>query len=255
MSPRNSKKRHAPKQADLKKLSLMDAIEKYMPDRRRVITRLGKGRSEPDGDIIKSTNVVKYRRFPVTWGIPMDELGYSYWMQSFIAYQPVMPWDDLIFCLNTYLPEARSFIHEEFIKTCKNVPYLIMFDSDVVAPIGAVEKLLSYRLPLVGGWYPKKSEDPKERKPVVYDFSMINEKGMAMWKIRQEVGEGLEKVDGAGAGFWVMRRDVAEAIGPRPYDMLRCGEDLELCLKVKEAGFDIYIDWQIKAEHRGVFSI
>ena len=83
----------------------------------------------------------------------------------------------------------------------------------------------------------------------------MEDDGKASWQIRKERGEGLQEVDGAGAGFWVMSREVAEAIGSRPYDYLRCGEDLEMCLKVREAGYKMYIDWDLKAEHRGVFSI
>jgi hypothetical protein len=219
-----------------------------------MVTRLGSSKSEKEHEVVAKVSTIKYRRFPIAWGIPMDELGYSYWFAKFLQ-QDLMPWDPLIYCLNTYLPEARSFIHETFVSMPDEVKYLVMLDSDVIPPEGAISKLVAYKKPLVGGWYCKKTEESKDRLPVVYDFDRIDENGVAKWKGRKEPGEGLERVDGAGAGFWVMRRDVAEAIGPRPYDMLRCGEDLEMCLKVKEAGFDIWIDWSLKAEHRGVFSV
>lgn len=255
MSKRSAKKRHEKKPVDVSKLSVADALEQFAPDRRKVVTRIGQGAGEETGKIGIQTSYVEFRRFSVAWGVPMDELGYSYWFMNFVQHN-IMPWDDLIICLNTYLPEARSFIHESFVKETKASNYLVMLDSDVIPPPHAVEKLIKRKLPLVGGWYPKKAESEAERKPVVYDFAEIRESdGKAMWHIRDKPGEGLEKVDGAGAGFWVMRRDVAEAIGPRPYDYLRCGEDLEMCLKVKEAGYDIYIDWDLKAEHRGVFSV
>jgi hypothetical protein len=66
------------------------------------------------------------------------------------------------------------------------------------------------------------------------------------------VFEGLEKVDVAGAGCWLMHRSVAEAIGRRPYDMNDGGEDLKLCQKVREAGFDLHIDWSVECLHVGV---
>jgi len=59
-------------------------------------------------------------------------------------------------------------------------------------------------------------------------------------------------VDAAGAGCWLMHRDVAKAIGHSPYDMQTGGEDLSLCLKVHEAGFDTWIDWDIACAHAGV---
>ena len=254
MSNRDANKRHEKKPIDLSKLSVPEAMEKFMPDRRKIITRLGKGKGDADGNVLNTTQNVRFRRFSIAWGVPMDELGYSYWFMHFVQ-QSIMPWDDIIICLNTYLPEARSFIHESFVKESKASKYLVMLDSDVIPPMGSIEKLITYKLPLVGGWYPKKSEIESERKPVVYDFVRIAEDGKAMWRIRNKIGEGIEEVDGAGAGFWVMNREVAEAIGPRPYDYLRCGEDLELCLKVREAGYKMYIDWNLKAEHRGVFSV
>lgn len=251
---RDTKKRHEKKPVNFSGLSVVEGMEKFMPNQRTVITRAGGGLSDTEPAVVHNTTQVRYRRFPVAWGVPADELGYSYWMMHFVQ-QPLMPWDPIIFCLNTYLPEARSFIHESFVKDLKGCDYLVMLDSDVIPPPGAIAKLLTYKMPLVGGWYRRKSEDIAKRNPVVYDFDSIQDDGKAMWRMRSEPGEGIEKVDGAGAGFWVMRRDVAEAIGPRPYDYLRCGEDLEMCLKVKEAGFDIHIDWSMQAEHRGVLSI
>jgi hypothetical protein len=76
-----------------------------------------------------------------------------------------------------------------------------------------------------------------------------------VWTARKEPGKGLEKVDGAGAGCWLMHRKVAEAIGAEPYDMLRGGEDLDLCLKVTQAGFDIHSDWDIACAHAGVMYV
>lgn len=250
MSNRSASKRH---EKNVAGMNVAEALEKYAPDKKRIVTRLGKGRGNVDGVVIDNTTTIKYRRYSVAWGVPMDELGYSYWFSRFLQ-QEIMPWDPLIFCLSTYLPQARSFIHDSFLKMGDEVQYLVMLDSDVIPPVGAVAKLLTYKLPMVGGWYTKKDENPEGRHPVVYDFLKFNEEGIAKWVGRKEPGEGVEKVDGAGAGFWVMRRDVAEAIGKSPYDFMRSGEDLELCLKVKEAGFDMYIDWSMKAEHRGAFS-
>lgn len=250
----NQRKRHENKLKDVSDMGVVDAMKKFMPDSRHVITRIGTSRSESEGEVIEQTSTIRYRRFSVAWSSPMDELGYSYWTLHFVQ-QPIMPWDDIILCLNTYVTHARNFIHKTFLEVSKSCKYLVMLDSDVIPPPFTVEKLIAMNLPLVGGWYPKKTKDPAERKPVVYNFDHFDDDGKALWKERAVPGEGIEEVDGAGAGFWVMRRDVAEAIGKEPYSMDRCGEDLELCLKVREAGFPIYIDWDIRAEHRGVMSV
>jgi hypothetical protein len=49
-----------------------------------------------------------------------------------------------------------------------------------------------------------------------------------------------------------MSRQVAVAIGEKPYDMLRGGEDLELCRKVVAGGFELWIDWDVECGHAGV---
>jgi len=129
-------------------------------------------------------------------------------------------------------------------------PWLMMLDSDVLPPPYFVERLLAHKKDMVGGWYKLKGG---ATEPVVYDFEgMSPETGKGMWKRRSKPGEGLERVDAAGAGCWLMSRKVAEAIGSKPYDMTRGGEDLELCLKVKEAGFNIYVDWSLACAHCGL---
>jgi len=253
LSPRNTKKRHEDKPVDYSKMDIVDTFKEFAPTTKKYAALLGKGVDDVGGETDINTTTIRYRRFSVAWGVPMDELGYSYWFINFMKLN-FMPWDGVIFALNTYLPEARSFIHEQFLTVTTEAKYLIMLDSDVIPPIGAIEKLLARKLPLVGGWYPKKTHKEEDRKPVVYDYVGLRN-GKPKWKIRDKPGEGLEEVGAAGAGFWVMRRDVAEAIGKRPYDMLKAGEDLEMCRKVREAGFKIYIDWDLKAEHRGVFSV
>ena len=65
----------------------------------------------------------------------------------------------------------------------------------------------------------------------------------------------MERVDGAGAGSWLMRRDVAEALGESPYDMNSGGEDLKLCRKITEAGFEMFVDWNTPCAHCGVFFV
>jgi len=50
----------------------------------------------------------------------------------------------------------------------------------------------------------------------------------------------------------VMRRDAAEALGENPYDMNSGGEDMKLCLRLKELGIPIFVDWSIQCAHAGV---
>lgn len=220
-------------------------IAKQAPPQQIVIPALpDKKMIYVDGKILNVS--VSMRVEPVYWAFPMDELMFSKFFVNFLQLG-CMPQDPCGTRIGTYLPEARNFLHEQFLKTeCK---WMVMLDSDVMPPPNFLPRLLEYNLPLVGGWYSRKD---RNNEPVVYDYVKMEGDGVHWWQIRKTPGEGLEKVDGAGAGVWLMRRDVAEALGPNPYDMEHGGEDLVLCRKVTELGFPIHIDWSIACAHVGV---
>ena len=195
------------------------------------------------------------RTTPVCGGIPFDEISYSRWVQSMFIHNRMMPWDDFMTTASTYLPEARNDIHEDYVSLTGD-DWLMMLDSDVSPPPAIVDKLLAHTkdpdVKMVGGWYRKKAEP---YSPVVYqDLGGLGEDGKYSYRIYEEsdIGTGLERVDAAGAGCWLMHRSVAEAIGKRPYDMEHGGEDLKLCKKVLEAGFKLFIDWSLACGHVGV---
>ena len=198
--------------------------------------------------------VTMVRVTPICIGIPFDEVVFSKWVRHMMASVRPQPWDDFITSSSTYLPDARNLIHEQYLEHSKS-EFLWMLDSDVIPPPNIVGVLLKHMqrkdIRIVGGWYRKK-DDPY--LPVVYHDAGFDDKGVMQYDQygNNEVGEGLEKVDAAGAGCWLMHRSVAEAIGPRPYDMNQGGEDLLLCRKVKAAGFDLFIDWDIACAHAGV---
>ena len=188
---------------------------------------------------------VRLRTESIYWAFPMDELMFSSWFLNFINLD-FMPWDSFGVQLNTYLPDARNYLHEKFLKS--GLEYMVMLDSDVLPPPDFIQRLMGHNKPMVGGWYRKKGGNSE---PVVYDY-VQNDKGIHWWSIRKEPGQGLEQVDGAGAGCWLMKREVAEALGPKPYEMEHGGEDLDLCFKTTKAGFPIFIDWSIACAHAGV---
>lgn len=231
---------HKPK---MKKVTL-DGLSKMITDRAPKVVR----RMEVNaGGVTNDEEVqVEIRTFPVSWGIPMDELIFAKWFNSFIRLR-IMPWDEMITTMSTYLPDARNIIHQGFV-TKSQSEWLVMLDSDVLPPPDFLKRLMAHNLPMVGGWYRKKGAP---FAPVVYDI-YEGEGDKTIYKPRLEPGTGLEKVDGAGAGCWLMHRSVAVAIGERPYDMNGGGEDLQLCRKVIAAGFDIVIDWSVACAHVGV---
>lgn len=194
--------------------------------------------------VIKQPMAVRTK--PIAIGIPCDEVMFTKFFRNYQRLT-IMPWDDLLGTDSTYLPEARNAIHDIFLET-SGCEYLFMLDSDVMPQPDIIDRLLAHHLPVVGGWYKKKDTG----QPVVYDYLNTDEGGVARWKIRDGAGQGLEKVDGAGAGCWLMHRDAVKAIGKSPYDMNRGGEDLDLCLKLHAAGVDTYIDWSLACAHARV---
>ena len=197
--------------------------------------------------------ITQIRITQVCWAFPMDEVVFSPWVTNLLFLRP-MPWDEILTIKHTYLPDARNKLHEQYVNEA-HADWLFMLDSDVCPPPDTLDRLLLHhkrdpRRKMLGGWYRKKGE-PYD--PVVYEYA--KRENDAMWWRNysvDEIGEGLERVDGAGAGCWLMHREIAEALGPRPYNMNEGGEDLTLCKKVSNLGYDMYIDWSIAAAHTGV---
>lgn len=200
----------------------------------------------PAGETERTAVAVRIRHKPVCWGFCFDEVTFSKWVVNMLRI-PMMPWDSYATSQSTYLPDARNTVHQNFLET--ECDYLVMLDSDVLPPHDFVDRLLAHKKPIVGGWYRKKGEP---YPPCVYDYHHTDPDGIRRYNVRREPGKGLESVDAAGAGCWLVHRDVAKAIGPKPFSMEHGGEDLEFCWKVKEAGFDLWIDWDVKCDHAGV---
>jgi len=190
----------------------------------------------------------RIRPTPICWGIPMDETMFSKWFVNFLRFAS-MPWDSYVTTESTYLPIARNDIHAKFLQKTDS-PYLMMLDSDVLPPPNLIDLLLSYEKHIVGGWYKSKSlsEGPH---PIVYNFHSESEDGLH-WENIAEPGKGLEKVDGMGAGCWLMSRELAEELGSEPYSMDTGTEDLGLCKSIMDLGYEMWVDWDMPCAHMGV---
>ena len=231
-----------PSQAYRDAAFIVEALRGKLPETKTVIE------NDPQrGHSIHEKGGVKLRGKPVAWAIPTDEIVYSRFFTNFLRLR-FMPWDDLYTIGSTYLPDARNTLHQFFLEKSE-CEHLVMLDSDVLPPPDFLERLLAHKKPLVGGWYRKKDE---AGTPCVYDHEGTDANGVYWWKARKEPGTGLEQVDGAGAGCWLMHKDVARALGSKPYDMNQGGEDLTLCKRVADLGFPIFIDWTVACAHAGV---
>lgn len=207
----------------------------------------------------------------VCWAFPMDEVLFQDFFVNVWRMRP-MPWDEVLTVKDTYLPSARNKIHSQFVNEAKST-WLVMIDSDVLPPPNFVEKMLLHhkrdpRKKVLSGYYHVKGEP---YNPTVYEYVTMLEaeklpydtkghEGEVAWyrqytpeeeNLRREA-KRLEKVTGVGAGCIVMHREVAAAIGEQPYDMSEGGEDLTLCRKITDAGYDIWVDWSMACAHVGV---
>jgi len=192
---------------------------------------------------------LEYRKTPVVWGIPCDELSFSKFWIRFIGTAGIMPFDGFSVSEGTYLQKARNEIHNKFLKS--KYEYMMMLDSDILFPENMLQTLMSHNLPIVGGWYrDKKSED---HHPTVYDFVSDEEK-FSVFRHRKVAGTGLEKVDATGAGCWLMNKETAIALGEDPYghNISGGGEDFILCRKLMELGIPLHVDWSVSCAHVGV---
>jgi len=207
-------------------------------------------------------HAVRIRTTPVCWGVPCDEVMFAKFFVYFVKHANFMPWDSWATTEGTYLAKARNEIHGRYVRKNNGVPYLMMLDSDIVFPPRLVETLMAHKLPIVGGWYKNKkvinpeAESPETVfHPAVYDFIEDTPDGVSHWKHREQPGTGLEKVDGMGAGCWLMTREVAEALGPEPYETFGGGEDMKLCRKLMQLGIPLHVDWSLNLAHVGVFHV
>jgi len=202
---------------------------------------------------------LQIRTVPVTIGIPMDELMFSKFFSNFVCLS-IMPWDNFITCASTLVEEARNIIHNTYLHKSLS-PYLFMIDSDILPPPDIIERLIADDKPVVGGFYRKKEKFPVKKldgsmtvvqRPVVYDYSRFDGK-RHLYNQRVDDGKGIERVDGMGAGCWLIKREVVEAIGESPFSLSESGEDLCFCRTVYKAGYEVYVDWNIACAHSGVF--
>lgn len=247
--------RHKSKQPNPKYEAIANQIENRIPqDVKHVSYSAGGHTAEIRRHLILRTQ-------PISIGLPMDELMFS---KFFVNYCGIdwMPWDAVITTVSTYLPDARNKIHNMFLEN-DTTSHLLMLDSDVLAPPDIISKLLDHDKDLVGGFYRKKEHFPLVnpdgskrfiQRPVVYDFDSYKD-GVPMYVARMEAGKGLESVAAMGAGCWLMSRKLAEALGKNPYDMNSGGEDMVICKKVKDLGYDIWVDWGIPCAHAGVMYV
>jgi hypothetical protein len=159
----------------------------------------------------------------------------------------------------------------------KHFDYLLMHDSDATWHPEAIERLASRNLPVVTGmiFWRSLPTVPTIGKLVsqgitgAHTYSFAGTVKKMMERVEKERARGnlpqefsnellfpktdddLEEIDGCGAHFCMIRRDVLEKIKPPWFQCTHpnSGEDFYFCQRVKQAGFKIYVDYSVFTGH------
>lgn len=163
---------------------------------------------------------------------------------------------------------GRNSVVKRFLQT--DFEYLLMHDSDATWHPDAVMRLASRNLPVVTavifkrglptvptiGVYAGQSTEGHQMYGFAHTVNRILDKverdGLEVNEmLYPEKPDDIEEIDGCGAHFCLIRRDVIEAI-PAPWyacSTVNGGEDFDFCRKVHKAGFKMYVDYSVFTGH------
>lgn len=128
--------------------------------------------------------------------------------------------------------------------------YFLFVDSDIVLPDNCISKLVSNKLPAVGGWYKMFGTEKWVCGRFVADNTFFNLRAVELF---------LSQVDMAGFGCFMIRRDVLEKIEVvdgtnislknEQNQQIIGGECLDFCNKIYDLGYNICMDGDVICEH------
>ncbi len=159
----------------------------------------------------------------------------------------------LFYDSSTILLNQRERLLEQAKKV--NSDYVLWIDSDMMFPSTTAVRLLEHNKDIVACNYTKRT---KPLKTVAY--TNLNE--WNSW-VPMEPQDELVKVEGVGMGCMLMKLDIFEKI-QKPYFEFRYkedtqdyfGEDFILLGKLREQGYDVYIDTVLSMDikHLGIYA-
>lgn len=171
---------------------------------------------------------------------------------------------------------GRNMLVDRFLnnKSYKDFDYLLMHDTDATWEAGAVQRLIDRDLPVVTGIIFKRSIPTL---PTAGKFVSISPEGNHMYSFKETINKikdvldrekfvidnikneltldrhdgDVVEIDGAGAHFMLIKREVLEKIGSNWYQCTKngSGEDYDFCRKVLKAGYRIYADFSVFTGH------
>jgi GT2 family glycosyltransferase len=130
--------------------------------------------------------------------------------------------------------------------------HMILMDTDQCYPVNTITKLLSHKLPVVGGMVNRRYPpfDPLLLKGDIGGYKTIED-----WE-----PDTLVEVDATGTGCILFEMDVFRKM-PGPWFRFRrqegrlIGEDIGFCADLKAAGYKIYVDTAVEIGHLSHFQV
>lgn len=148
---------------------------------------------------------------------------------------------------------ARNKVLEEAL-TVQDADGIFWVDDDIKIPIDTIVRLLAHKEDFVSALYFQRSP------PYWPVFGHLNKKGSFEWPLKFPLG-GYGPCDGLGFGcvYTSMRMvrdvcrgfDMAKGEGPfgGDFNNKTYGEDFAFCLRVRDLGYQAFIDTSIECEH------
>lgn len=157
------------------------------------------------------------------------------------------------------LDNARNTIVKEFLET--NCKYLWWIDDDIVPPADALERMLQTikavrNINALGAVCFAMKSEPGQYFP--YPPTLRKNKD---GEYKVYYGSGIDWVDATGGACLLVERQVYENV-ERPYEFVYHADgtlaltcDFRVWEKVKEAGFNLYVDFDIMCDHNRTCSL
>ena len=160
---------------------------------------------------------------------------------------------DLVFTVRAgpYTHWNREHLAQDAVK--EEADYLMFVDTDVVFPAEGIATLLSRQKDVIGGMYNLKQDEPVTTIKLWKDDSDDADDGLRFKAVKDEPlpTEPFE-VAALPTGFILIDVAVLRAL---PFPYFPCefgiGEDVAFCLKVHDAGFEVWCDPTISIQHVG----
>jgi hypothetical protein len=158
------------------------------------------------------------------------------------------------------IARSRNFLLSRFLASDKD--YFLSVDTDIQFQTDDLDRLLDADRDIVSGLYYGLDRNTWDSFPVAL---RKREDGSLPPIPKDDLELGLQQVDAVGMGFVLIRRPVVELLGVDlsggfPFGELVVdgrlyGEDATFCTRAKEAGFEVWLQPEVRVGHKKSFII